>query len=757
MGPKKAFFGRCALSAIWLLVVFYLVGNSNLGWRIGFIITLSKGALHVARGIVSGMSDPAVLLDRDLVMVTYSPSYPALAGLRNRQFVKAIRDGGNTFDFVGGDPTEARNMARMCMKNRKAMHFAEEVVRNQNGDELTVILSYLPVLKDDEAIGVIQSFRDVSAEARMQGRYRKLLVQERLRAENLEREVDKRTQELSSALEEVTRLSRVDPLTGILNRRAFTELAEQAIKLAKRHGRSMGLLLGDIDFFKKVNDEYGHLIGDKILVSTAGAISHAVRDSDPVARFGGEEFVILLTETERDSVPVVGERVRRLVSEIRNLEGAESEWPKTTLSLGMAVFPDHGESLDELVSNADKALYRAKETGRNRIVMYDESEFAETDPGNAGFPREILVVGSGRADAFAESLGDSFAVSKAVDVDEALRLGAEQDFEVLIVDCAEAEDGVEFLRKTQRYCPQCLRILVIDSKDVFVEMRGAGLARIDSFLLREEATEHIRSAIDDGLARRDIDRQKLMMRTDSVRRLYSTRLQELETLIEERQLEFAYQPIVNPATREIFAYEALCRAKHPIFRNPQVLFDAAVQSGILWELGRAVREISVQALSQLPSNIKLFMNLHPGEVEDPELATFRGSATAKRIVFEITERASIPDYGRFRAIISELAKGGYEFAIDDLGAGYAGLNAVALLSPDFIKIDMAMVRNIHLAPQRAKLIRRIVDFANDVGIRLVAEGIESKEEADVIQALGCHLAQGYFYGRPRIGIPGSDD
>jgi len=700
------------------------------------------------------MPDPAVLLDHDLAMVAYSPSYPGLAGMRRRQLVKSIRDGGSTFDFVGSDPVEARNIALSCMENRKAIHFAEEVVTNQNGDELTVILSYLPVVLQDKAVGVIQNFRDVSAEARMQGRYRKLLGQERLRAENLEREVDKRTRELSSALEEVTRLSRVDPLTGMLNRRAFTELAEQAMKVAKRHGRSMGIILGDIDFFKKVNDEYGHLIGDKILISTAKAMSAAVRESDPVARFGGEEFLILLTETNNDAVPVIGERVRQFVSEIRNPDGPESDWPHPTISLGMTVFPEHGDSLDELVSNADKALYRAKETGRNRIVMYSPDEFTAEPEEKL---RPVLVVGSARASEFRESLSESYDLTFADDVAAAMALCESENYEVLVGDCERAENGVEFLRQSQRFCPDSLRVLVIDNKDVFVEMRGANLARIDSFLLREETIEHLSSAIDDGLARREQDRQKLMLRTDSVRRLYSTRLTELEGLIEDRCLEFAYQPIVNPTTGEIFAYEALCRAKHPIFRNPEVLFDAAVQSGILWELGRAVREISVLALDTLPSHIKLFMNLHPNEVEDPSLAHFRESDVAQRIVFEITERAAIPDYTRFSGIIADLSKLGYQFAIDDLGAGYAGLNAVALLSPEFIKIDMAMVRGINLAPQRAKLIRRIVDFANDVGIRLIAEGIETEEEAKTIESLGCHLTQGYYYGRPKVGIPGLGD
>lgn len=686
-------------------------------------------------------------------MVAYSASYPGLAGFRRRQLLNAIRDGASTFDFVAAaDAEEAKKTALACMESRKAMHFAEETVSNQNGDELTVILSYLPVFDGDDVVGVIQNFRDVSAEARMQGRYKILLGRERERAESLEQEVEKRTSELTSALEEVTRLSRVDPLTGLLNRRAFTELAEQAFKVAKRHGRSIGLLLGDIDFFKRVNDDYGHMIGDQILVSVAKAMVDAVRDSDAVARFGGEEFVVLLTETERDAIPVIGERVRQLVEKIRNPDGPESDWPLPAISLGMAVFPDHGESLDDLVSNADKALYRAKETGRNRIVMYKEGDFEEEE-GTGNLLTPVLVVGSSRVEVFADALGDTYEFTAVDDVEEALQKGKEADFEVLLVDCAKAEDGVEYLRQSQRHCPESLRVLVIDNKDVFTEIRGSNLARIDSFLLREEAAEHIGSAIDDGLARREQDKQKLIMQSRSVRQLYSSRVKELEELIEDRALEFAYQPIVHPSTGKVYAFEALCRAKHPIFRNPQVLFDAAVQSGILWELGRAVREISVKALDTLPSHIKLFMNLHPAEIEDPELANFRDSDIGKRIVFEITERASIPDYGRFRKIISGLSKNGYQFAIDDLGAGYAGLNAVALLSPEYIKIDMAMVRGIHLAPQRAKLIRRIVDFANDVEISLVAEGIETKEEAEVIQSLGCHLTQGYFYGRPKVGMP----
>jgi EAL domain-containing protein (putative c-di-GMP-specific phosphodiesterase class I) len=325
---------------------------------------------------------------------------------------------------------------------------------------------------------------------------------------------------------------------------------------------------------------------------------------------------------------------------------------------------------------------------------------------------------------------------------------------VLVADHPNAEDGVEFLRRTQRHTPESLRILVIDNKEIFVEIRGANLARVDSFLLREEAPEHLSTAIEDALARREQDRQRMLLNTDSVRRLFSSRLTELDQLIEQREFEFAYQPIVDPRTRTIMAYEALCRAKHPVFRNPQVLFDAAVQSGCLWKLGKVTREIAAQGLSMIPEDVKLFLNLHPGEVDDPDLIHFaENSNIAHRIVFEITERASIPDYNRFKEMTSVLGERGFQFAVDDLGAGYAGLNAVALLSPEFIKIDMAMIRGIDMAPRRAKLIRRIVEFANDVGIKLIAEGIETPQEAEAIAKLGCHLSQGYFFGRPHTQVP----
>lgn len=131
---------------------------------------------------------------------------------------------------------------------------------------------------------------------------------------------------------------------------------------------------------------------------------------------------------------------------------------------------------------------------------------------------------------------------------------------------------------------------------------------------------------------------------------------------------------------------------------------------------------------------------------------------ADRIVFEVTERASILDFDRFRARLAELKSFGCRFAVDDLGAGYASLSSVALLEPDFLKIDMSIIRNLARDTPRYGLVKRIVEFANDHQLLVVAEGIETPEEAAAAREIGCHLLQGYLLGRPsRVGQPGLSD
>ncbi len=162
---------------------------------------------------------------------------------------------------------------------------------------------------------------------------------------------------------EFEHLASHDPLTHVLTRRVFLEACEQELARCRRHGRSMALLLLDIDHFKVINDTHGHQMGDRVLVDFVGRIASLLRRPDLIARFGGEEFVLLLPETSQDEAVTVSERILARVAESRD------GLPPITVSIGAATNRPDEDRLDTLLARADRALYRAKDEGRNRIEV----------------------------------------------------------------------------------------------------------------------------------------------------------------------------------------------------------------------------------------------------------------------------------------------------------------------------------------------------------------------------------------------------
>lgn len=229
------------------------------------------------------------------------------------------------------------------------------------------------------------------------------------------------------------------------------------------------------------------------------------------------------------------------------------------------------------------------------------------------------------------------------------------------------------------------------------------------------------------------------------------RLAALDRSIAQRSFQFHYQPIVDSHSGVITAYEALCRPTDPVFSSPLELIHASETAGRVLPLGQALREVAVAPIGRLPAETLLFVNIHPLEVGDrlldPKLESAM-VAVASRIVLEVTEGAALGGFDKVRSVLKRLKALGFRIALDDLGAGYAGLNSLALLEPDFIKLDMAMLRGIGLSSRSARLVRRITEFADGEGMRVIGEGIETAEERAVVTDLGCHMLQGYFFSRP---------
>jgi diguanylate cyclase (GGDEF)-like protein len=166
-------------------------------------------------------------------------------------------------------------------------------------------------------------------------------------------------------VERVKQLAYLDGLTGIFNRRFFELRIVEEIDRARRFQSGMAVLMIDIDQFKRLNDEFGHLLGDEVLRQVSSIFSQQLRKIDVVCRYGGEEFAILLSQTNPQHALAVAEKLRRLV-ESWQFPGVPRP---VTISAGVATFPDHGTTRDELVKSSDAGLYAAKQGGRNRVLL----------------------------------------------------------------------------------------------------------------------------------------------------------------------------------------------------------------------------------------------------------------------------------------------------------------------------------------------------------------------------------------------------
>jgi EAL domain-containing protein (putative c-di-GMP-specific phosphodiesterase class I)/GGDEF domain-containing protein len=228
------------------------------------------------------------------------------------------------------------------------------------------------------------------------------------------------------------------------------------------------------------------------------------------------------------------------------------------------------------------------------------------------------------------------------------------------------------------------------------------------------------------------------------------RVADLRASLRDRAVYIDLHPIVVTDTREVYGYEALARGMMRSLRSPEVMFEVAADSDLLWELGRLCRARAIEGMnSRLVHGELLFLNVDPHDFADPSFDDlFREIAEPHRVVIEITERTAIKDYPKFRERLRAFRERGFRFAVDDAGSGYAGLGSIANLEPDFIKLDMSLINCIDTNFIKQNLVETMVRFADDQGAKVIAEGVERAEEYETVKQLGVHLVQGFFLHRP---------
>ncbi|WP_419787997.1 GGDEF domain-containing protein [Pseudodesulfovibrio sp.] len=222
-----------------------------------------------------------------------------------------------------------------------------------------------------------------------------------------------------------------------------------------------------------------------------------------------------------------------------------------------------------------------------------------------------------------------------------------------------------------------------------------------------------------------------------------------------------YQPILDFRSGKIMGWEALARGpKESSFRSPLVLFDTAEQLGRLFALEKICRESAIKNLGKIEDDQKLFLNINPKTMADPEFTTGNtlslmesAGLTPDNIVFEITERHSVQEFALFYRTLDHYRSQGFKIAVDDAGAGYSGLTTIAELQPEYIKLDQSLIANIHKDPVKRALVETTTTFADKIGAQIIAEGIEHKAQAVCLKEIGVHCGQGFFLARPASPKP----
>ncbi|MBI2276465.1 MAG: EAL domain-containing protein [Dechloromonas sp.] len=410
-----------------------------------------------------------------------------------------------------------------------------------------------------------------------------------------------------------------DVLTGLLNRFSLKGRLDQALSAARRDGSRVALLFVDLDRFKAVNDTLGHHVGDQMLVEVAKRLSESVRDSDVVARVGGDEFVIMLSGIEHSgSVAKVAEKVVCNIGDPYSIDGHDLF---TTPSIGIAIFPTDGDDGDTLLKNADAAMYHAKTAGRNNFQFFDAR----------------------MNDAALERLGIEHGLRQALSRDEF-----------------------------------CLH----------------------------------------------------------------------------------FQPVLDIASGRVTGVEALVRWQHPEkgMLLPGKFIGIAEESGLIQPLGEWVFWAACKQLADFRAagiyGVRMAVNISAIQMRNGNLPILaKGAIDAfglnpADLVFEITESVAMQQPAETVRILDILHDMGIGLAIDDFGTGYSSLSYLRLFPIDLLKLDRSFVEEIGQSADGTVICDATIGLAHNLGLQIVAEGVETDEQRNYLRGRGCDLMQGYLFSRP---------